>query len=170
MKDQGSCGSCWAFAAAAQLEGQMCIKGRQNCNTWDGLSPQNMVDCNLCANNGKNSMTGSYCCNGCGGGWSQNAWYYVSLQQGINEWDNYNYTSGKTGKETTCAYNSTQNVLPKGLKDWCKAVTKYDEPGMMQALYEVGPIKVSIYASESGFKHYSGGVYSSVDLVKFVKN
>jgi len=158
IKDQGHCGSCWAFAATAQLEGQMCIKGRKDCNTWNGLSTQNILDCNLC-NTG--SIVEPYCCNGCLGCWSQNAWYYINTQGGVDSWDDYSYTSGDDGKITVCEYNSSQNVLPNGLDSFCTSVTVNDEPGMMQAINEVGPIGVEIDAGSKAFKNYAGGIFSS---------
>merc|ERR1712127_1060842 len=99
VKDQGSCGSCWAFAAAATLEGYVCKLGLQDCTTWSGISPQNIVDCNLCDDNGQNPITGNICSYGCSGGWSQTGWEYVMVNDGIDDWDSYKYTSGNTGKE-----------------------------------------------------------------------
>jgi hypothetical protein len=53
VKDQGSCGSCWAFAATAELESHMLIRY----NTSLDLSEQQVVSCN---------GVGA----GCGGGWA----------------------------------------------------------------------------------------------------
>jgi hypothetical protein len=52
-KDQGSCGSCWAFAAAGAMESKILIAGGP---TYD-LSEQEQISCNSC----------QY---GCCGGWS----------------------------------------------------------------------------------------------------
>ena len=62
IRNQGSCGSCWAFAATAVAEFKLC----QKLGYQVQLSEQQLVDCS--ANYGNN---------GCQGGWYQNAWQYV---------------------------------------------------------------------------------------------
>ena len=163
VKDQASCGSCWAFAAAATIEGQFCMKGHYDCATWNGVSAQEYVDCNMCDDNtGTNPYTGFACSFGCGGGWSQNAWYYSEVQGGTDSWDAYGYESGTTRVNGECRYNPAETVFPDGvdIADRCVAVSGKDETAMMQAVNEFGPIKVSIYASRDGFRSYAGGVYS----------
>lgn len=55
VKDQGSCGSCWAFSTAANIEG---VYGKAGKPLADSLSPQHIVDCSKgCTSemyNGKN--------------------------------------------------------------------------------------------------------------------
>jgi hypothetical protein len=52
VKDQKSCGSCWAFSAVGAIESQYCLKF----NSLISLSEQNFVDC---------ATVGNF---GCGGG------------------------------------------------------------------------------------------------------
>ena len=49
VKDQGDCGSCWSFAAAASLEGQYLKKVRDA--GYESLAPQELMDCDT-SNNG----------------------------------------------------------------------------------------------------------------------
>lgn len=60
IRDQGSCGSCWAFGAVEALEDRMCIHGGGNASIV--LSPQYLVSCD------KNNA-------GCSGGYLDQAWY-----------------------------------------------------------------------------------------------
>ena len=61
MKNQGSCGSCWAFAATGVMESWSLINDKDV-----DLSEQQLVDCTL--------FKGNF---GCRGGWPQNALDYV---------------------------------------------------------------------------------------------
>ena len=56
-RDQGSCGSCWAFAATGQMESHILINEERSLD----LSEQSVIDCN---------PYGS----GCDGGWSSSAY------------------------------------------------------------------------------------------------
>lgn len=165
IKDQGSCGSCWAFAAAAVMEAQLCLQNYYNCSTWSGISEQNCVDCVLCDSNERNPIVGPYCSHGCSGGNSQNCWYYASVNGGIASEDSYPYFSGTTRTEGSCNYTSTDNVFVKNQtidhNNICVKAPQGNEQVMMQAINNFGPIKVSLYASDPDFKHYSGGIYTA---------
>jgi C1A family cysteine protease len=61
VKNQGSCGSCWAFSATGTLEASAKIKGQTV-----SLSEQQLVDCST-----------QYGNHGCNGGWPSSALNYV---------------------------------------------------------------------------------------------
>jgi C1A family cysteine protease len=47
VKDQGQCGSCWAFSVTENIESVYCKANQLDCTTFPPLSPQEIVDCIL---------------------------------------------------------------------------------------------------------------------------
>lgn len=71
IKDQGSCGSCWAFSAIAPVESDFAISNKTPGDIID-LSEQELVDCS--------HELGS---DGCNGGWMDGAMEYMSKKRVI---------------------------------------------------------------------------------------
>lgn len=135
VKNQGSCGSCWAFSSAGALEGQLAKKTGQLLD----LSPQNLVDC----------VTEN---DGCGGGYMTNAFSYVQQNGGIDSEDAYPYV----GQDQPCRYNSS------GMAAQCKGYKEVpvgNEHALAVALFKVGPVSVGIDATLPSFQFYQKGVY-----------
>ncbi|XP_045070199.1 procathepsin L-like isoform X3 [Coregonus clupeaformis] len=140
VKNQGHCGSCYAFAAVGALEGQLF----KQTGKLLPLSEQNLVDC-----------SGDYDNNGCDGGLAMTCFSYVS-DHGIMSERKYPYTA----EVGPCKY---QNATKEA---WCKGfnrVPSLDEKAFRDTLYEVGPIAVSVNARHPSFKLYKDGVLYQPD-------
>jgi len=87
VKNQGSCGSCWAFTAVGEMESQLLIKGR---GTYS-LAPQQFVDCD------PNDS-------GCNGGFYDRAWSYAYSAGGVMNSVDYPYIDGRG----TCRFSSSK--------------------------------------------------------------
>jgi len=133
IKDQGQCGSCWAFSATGSAEGAWFLKK----SSLVSLSEQQLVDCST-ANAG------------CDGGLMDYAFEWI-ISNGITDEASYPYKAvdGKcaTGKKVKVTLSSYVDV--KGSND----------AAFKQAV-NVGPLSVAIEADQTGFQFYSSGVFS----------
>merc|ERR1712080_483350 len=131
VKNQGQCGSCWAFSSTGALEGMWKLGMGQSVS----LSEQQLVDCGV----------GS-----CQGGYMTNA--FDDARQGIESESSYPYE----GRDGSCRFNSNNQVAHcRGYQR-----VSHSESAMESALYQVGhPISIAVHVGSS-FQHYSGGVYS----------
>jgi C1A family cysteine protease len=90
IRDQQSCGSCWAFAATEAFSDRWCIASDEKINVI--LSPEDMVECD----------TGDY---GCNGGYLDRAWDFLELSGVVTE-ACLPYVSG-SGVSPVCATECT---------------------------------------------------------------
>jgi len=93
VKNQGQCGSCWAFSATETIESQMILKSGGKYDFT--LSPQQIASC---APN-----TGTYGCLGCDGGFTEGAYEYVKGAVGLSNGDDIPYGQSLTESENTLA-------------------------------------------------------------------
>jgi len=140
VKNQGQCGSCWAFSTTGATEGAYQIATGKLLS----FSEQELVDC-----------AGSYGNQGCNGGLMDDGFKYLEAKGDALE-ATYSYT-GKTGK---CdASKQSKTALAKGQVTSFHDVTPKSEPQLMAAVNQ-GPVSVAIEADQSGFQFYKSGVFS----------
>jgi len=136
VKNQGYCGSCWAFSATEQIESD----SMRTLKTSYILSPEQIVQCDKTSS-------------GCNGGWTEHAYKYVTKAGGIETESDYPYTSyaGKTG---TCSAQASKNVISvSGYK------TISGESSMASYVQSTGPLSVCLDASS--WNSYTGGIMST---------
>ncbi len=141
VKDQGQCGSCWAFSTTGSLEGAHFVA------TGDLLSfsEQQLVDCAYV-------KYGNY---GCNGGLQDNAYNYYEDGNNAELESVYPYTSGTSLKKGDCAYkaSSATAVTVSSYVD----VTP-SSPSQMKAALTQQPLAVAIEADKMVFQTYQSGV------------
>ena len=130
VKDQKSCGSCWAFSAVGSIEGAYAIYTGELVD----LSPQYLVDCD-------------YSDNGCSGGLMDNAFEFV-MQDGVPLWDDYPYA----GRQNSCKKGPPKTSI-LGYYD-VPAGSSYE---LMKAIAR-NPVSVAIEADTVVFQNYQSGV------------
>jgi cathepsin L len=138
VKNQESCGSCWAFATTGALEGQI----KRTTGKLVSLSEQNLVDCA--------TTWGSY---GCSGGWMHYAFQYIADNGGIDTEESYPYTQ----REGTCRYSEDFNAARD---TGVTLVASGDEDALKYAVATYGPVAVAIDADQPAFSAYQDGVYN----------
>jgi C1A family cysteine protease len=147
IKNQGACGSCWAFSATETVESAVSIfNGVQPVLV---LSPQQLVSC-----------TQSYGNYGCGGGWYYNAWNYLQTNAQETEAD-YPYSDGSFlfGVTGTCTANTSLGVV-KTVAGNDYVVVGHTNSDMMSAI-DRQPVSVAVDASRNVFMYYTTGVITS---------
>ena len=142
IKNQGSCGSCWAFAVTAALESQVAIGAT---GTQVNLSEQILVSC---------SGAGS-----CSGGYPGSASTYVR-DVGLPLETCFPYTATNNSCSNACSNWQASTYKVKG---WHTASTSGVQSVKVEdiknALYTYGPVLATFYVYND-FYSYRSGVYS----------
>ncbi|XP_014624184.2 ervatamin-B [Glycine max] len=132
IKNQGSCGSCWAFSAAGAIEGIHAITTGELIS----LSEQELVNCDRVSK-------------GCNGGWVNKAFDWVISNGGITLEAEYPYT-GKDGG------NCNSDKVPiKATIDGYEQVEQSDN-GLLCSIVKQ-PISICLNATD--FQLYESGIF-----------
>jgi len=139
VKNQGQCGSCWAFSTTGSTEGRSQIA---NGGDIISLSEQQLVDCDTQRDNG------------CGGGLMDYGFQYIETNGGITTEENYPYRA----KDGTCnsAKAAQHAVTVTGFHD-----VPADNAAQMMSAVSAGPVSIAIEADKNVFQLYSGGVFDN---------
>lgn len=137
VKDQGYCGSCWAFSATGVLESTYYLKTQQMVL----FSEQQLVDCDT------NQLA-------CDGGDEGIALHYIK-DNGIQTEDGYPYE----GVKKTCRYNQNNKVNLQ--INEVVELQSNNEQELLQAVGSIGPVSVALDATN--IDSYSGGVFDNTD-------
>lgn len=168
IKNQGQCGSCWAFSATEAVESQLVLTtGREFALE---LSPQQIASCT--------PSTGSEGCDGCNGGFTEGAYDYLATVAGLANsfFIPYQQSLTETTDTVACmtsqveAINGTMEVLQGGyaaVSGYTYAtppctgtsLCKSQDLDKLQAALEETPVSVCVNAG--AWNSYTGGVMTS---------
>ena len=145
VKDQGGCGSCWAFSTIGALEGAHFIAS----GDLQSFSEQQLVSCD------KDGVN-----NGCNGGFQDSAFEYYMAGAKAELESVYPYTSGTYGYDGKCTYDEA-SATAVTVSDYACVTTS--NLGQMKAAVTQQPTAVAIQANMPCFQFYHSGVMDNAN-------
>jgi len=140
VKDQGQCGSCWAFSATENIESVWMIAKGISASQMRPLAPQQIVDCDRTDG-------------GCNGGNPPTAFEYVVSAGGIEPENDYPYRA----QDETCRFNRAD--VYSTISGYKYATRNKDENQMKEVVATVSPISICVDAEP--WQSYSGGIMTA---------
>uniref|UniRef100_A0A3Q2LB56 Cathepsin B n=1 Tax=Equus caballus TaxID=9796 RepID=A0A3Q2LB56_HORSE len=173
IRDQGSCGSCWAFGAVEAISDRICI--RTNGHVSVEVSAEDMLTC-----------CGDQCGDGCNGGFPAEAWNFWT-KQGLVSGGLYDshvgcrpYSippcehhvngsrppcTGEGGDTPKCSKICEPGYSPSYKEDKHYGCSSYSvsssEKEIMAEIFKNGPVEAA-FTVYSDFLQYKSGVYQHV--------
>jgi len=146
VKDQGQCGSCWAFSATENIESMWALATKSDAPV---LSPEQIVDCD----------TVDQACNG---GDTPTAFEYVTGAPGLESESDYPYVAGN-GSPGDCAFDASKVVAKISNFTWVipECLGSCDNQNMAQVqakLSTVAPFAICVFAEP--WQDYVGGIFN----------
>jgi C1A family cysteine protease len=144
IRNQGNCGSCWAFSSAGTIEGNYGLKMKK---PTVPLSPQQLVDCDK-----GNS--------GCNGGVFAPAFDYIK-KYGLQSESSYPYKTA----QGTCSFNASSVSVKTTGYSYCSSYST--QPAVkcsvdkFYALLQKGPLAVGVDAGSKSFQAYKSGIFNA---------
>jgi len=140
VKDQGHCGSCWAFATIASTEAYLARTGQG----LFSLSEQMLIDC------GTESSYGS-----CSGGWIDWGFDTIIDKGGDCREADYPY---KAEDGESC--NLKEDKIVGSISDYQEISLVTEE-----SIYSNGPHAIKLYGNQN-FQHYKSGIFDDESCPK----
>jgi len=140
VKNQGQCGSCWAFGAVGGLEGATAING----GSLPNASEQELVSCDTATSQG------------CNGGWHYTAFDYVrdNGANGLDTQSSYPYT----GKDDACNDAKVNDGQDVAVTCTGRVDVEKTEDALKEAVGNAGPVSIAVKADMIFWQLYSGGI------------
>lgn len=142
VRNQGGCGSCWAFATVGVMEAAILIRD----GITTDLSEQYLVSCN--SNNWS-----------CSGGWYAHDYHWNRAGKDGGVGAVLESTRPYLAKNTACGTNIDHLYTVNNWYYVNPYVSVPDTAAIKQAILSYGPVSVAVYVNNA-FQAYTGGVFN----------